>query len=164
MPKFELNIPELLNHLHRHEVDFIIVGGVCAALHGAPVTTFDLDVVHSRSPKNLHHLEAALQLCDAHYRNHPKKIRPDAELLSSKGHHLLMTKFGPLDLLGTIEKGLDYEDLADHATPIRLDDGIFYLLDLEFFIRIKSDSPFEKDRMKMAILKRTLEEKNIGNR
>ncbi len=47
MQKFEPKIPELLNHLHRHRVDFIVVGGVCAVLHGAPVTTFDLDVVQA---------------------------------------------------------------------------------------------------------------------
>jgi hypothetical protein len=35
---------EILKVLSRHKVDFIIVGGVCAVLHGAPVSTFDLDL------------------------------------------------------------------------------------------------------------------------
>jgi hypothetical protein len=39
-----------------HRVEFIVIGGVCAVLHGAPVTTFDLDVVHSRTPENLNRL------------------------------------------------------------------------------------------------------------
>lgn len=28
-----------------HDVVFIVVGGVCAVLNGAPINTFDLDVV-----------------------------------------------------------------------------------------------------------------------
>jgi len=59
---------EILKVLTRHRVDFIIVGGVSAVLHGAPVTTFDLDVVHSRDQKNLARLLAALQELEAVYR------------------------------------------------------------------------------------------------
>ncbi len=33
---------EILRGLLRHEVDFILVGGVAAILEGAPVSTFDL--------------------------------------------------------------------------------------------------------------------------
>ena len=33
----------LLRTMVEHGVDFIIVGGVSAVLHGAPITTFDLD-------------------------------------------------------------------------------------------------------------------------
>jgi hypothetical protein len=29
----------------RHQVEFAVVGGVAAVLHGAPVTTFDLDTL-----------------------------------------------------------------------------------------------------------------------
>jgi len=41
-------------------VDFIIVGGVSAVLQGAPVTTFDLDLVHSREAENITRLLSAL--------------------------------------------------------------------------------------------------------
>lgn len=33
---------EILRTLSEYKVDFIVVGGVCAVLHGAPMTTFDL--------------------------------------------------------------------------------------------------------------------------
>ena len=36
---------DVLNQLHDHHVDFVIVGGVAAALHGGTRVTFDLDVV-----------------------------------------------------------------------------------------------------------------------
>ncbi len=41
-----------LSVLAAHKVDFIVVGGVSAVLQGAPIATFDLDIVHSRGPAN----------------------------------------------------------------------------------------------------------------
>ena len=41
------NFLSLLSQLHDHHVDFVIVGGVAAALHGGTRVTFDLDVVPS---------------------------------------------------------------------------------------------------------------------
>ncbi len=38
----------MLEVLVRHDVTFIVVGGVCATFHGAPIMTFDLDIVHRR--------------------------------------------------------------------------------------------------------------------
>ncbi len=32
----------LLQTLAEHQVDFIVIGGVCAVLQGAPISTFDL--------------------------------------------------------------------------------------------------------------------------
>ncbi|MCY4600867.1 MAG: hypothetical protein OXF27_13220 [Acidobacteria bacterium] len=40
---------EILSALHDHHVDFVIVGGVAAAIHGGPRVTFDLDLVHRGS-------------------------------------------------------------------------------------------------------------------
>ena len=42
----------ILNALHDHRVDFVIVGGVAAALHGGSRVTFDLDVVPSLTPES----------------------------------------------------------------------------------------------------------------
>ncbi len=41
------NFQEILSQLHDRHVDFVIVGGVAAALHGGSRVTFDLDVVPS---------------------------------------------------------------------------------------------------------------------
>lgn len=73
----------LLRTLFNHEIDFIVVGGVAAVLHGAPIGTFDMDVVHSRSPENIERLVAALQDLDAYYRGRgEQRLRPDASQLA----------------------------------------------------------------------------------
>ena len=41
---------ETLNELHDHHVEFVIVGGVAAVLHGGSRATFDLDIVPSLAP------------------------------------------------------------------------------------------------------------------
>ena len=159
MRKTESQIISLLQILDEGQVKFIIVGGVCAVLHGVPTTTFDLDIVHSRRPDNLIRLADVLEKLDARYRGHPKPIRPDSESLASPGHHLLITRFGPLDILGSIEKALDYTGLIRHSEEILLEGRAFQLLSLEHLLEIKKDSPFEKDQMKLAILRQTLKEK-----
>ena len=58
-PRFK----EALEVLGHHHVDFIVVGGVAAVLGGAPISTFDLDIVHDRAPANVARLLSALGDC-----------------------------------------------------------------------------------------------------
>ncbi len=46
----------LLRALTSAGVAFIVVGGVAAALHGAPVATVDLDIVHRLDTENVRRL------------------------------------------------------------------------------------------------------------
>ena len=62
---------EILTVLADHKVDLVVVGGVAATLQGAPITTFDLDIVHSREEVNLDRLTAALRELEAWYREKP---------------------------------------------------------------------------------------------
>ena len=58
----------ILRTLARHRVEYIVVGGVAAVLQGAPISTFDLDLVHSRQPGNIVRLLKALETLEARYR------------------------------------------------------------------------------------------------
>ena len=151
---------EILKILSEHKVDFIVVGGVCAVLQGAPIATFDLDLVHSRSPDNLDRLISALKQLDALYRGRvDQRLTPGLSHLSSPGHQLLMTKFGPLDLLGTIGIGRSYDDLLKHTVELEVSKLRVHALDLETLIEAKKETISEKDKAVIPILQRTLEEK-----
>lgn len=162
MEKPSVDYAAILETLIRHEVDFIIVGGVCAVLHGAPLATFDLDLVHYRGPVNLGRLMAALEELDARYRIPGReKRRPNASHLASSGHQLLMTRFGPLDLLGTIGKGRDYNQLLDATVGVEIgEDLTVRTLTLEDLVRTKEETGQEKDRAVLPILRRLLQEKS----
>ena len=110
----------VIHALSERCVDFIVVGGVAAVLEGAPISTFDLDIVHSRVIDNVQRLEGALTALDAYYRLQPeRRIRPQESHLASAAHQLLMTRFGPLDVLGAIGRSRGYEELLEHVTASR---------------------------------------------
>ena len=66
----------VLTALAEADVDFVVVGGVAAVLHGAPATTFDLDLVHSRAVESYRRLHAVLARLEACSREHlPQRRR-----------------------------------------------------------------------------------------
>lgn len=142
-------------------VDFILVGGLAAVLNGAPVNTFDIDVVHSRDPANVERVRAVLDQLDAVFRMQPeRRLKPNASHLASSGHLNLITRYGPLDLLGTIGRDLGYEELLPHSAELEIGDELrVRVLDLETLIAIKEELGGDKDRAMLPILRRTLEEK-----
>jgi len=133
----------ILETLYNYQVDFIIVRGVCAVLHGAPATAFDLDFVHSQTQENLLSLRSALQELEVYYR----------------GREEDMTLFGPLDLLGTMEAGWNYADLLPYSEEIEIGKLRLKVLSLEKLIEIKEETAFEKDKAVLPILRQTLSEK-----
>ena len=80
---------ETLRVLAEHKVRCLVVGGVCAALHGASTATLDLGVVHARDEENVQRLLAALQELEAHDRTvGARHITPNHSHLVSSGHVL----------------------------------------------------------------------------
>ncbi len=150
----------ILRTMAQHHVDYIIVGGVAILLSGAPHTTFDLDIVHSTSPDNVDRLLAALREIDAYYRIQPeRRLAPGVSHLTSPGHQLLMTKFGPLDLLGQIGNGRSYDSLLPHAPLLQLSGGVgVRVLDIETQIAVKEEVGRDKDRLGLLLLRHVLEE------
>ena len=142
-------------------VEFIVVGGVAAVLNGAPVSTFDLDVVHARDAANVARLLPVLDSLDAVFRLQPERqIRPTAGHLSGPGPLNLIARYGPFDLLGTIGRGLNYQDLLPHSIEMEIAAGILVrVLDLETLVAIKEELGGEKDRAVLPVLRRTLAEK-----
>jgi hypothetical protein len=156
-PDFRIMIRALLEK----DVDFLIVGGVAAVLQGAPVSTFDLDIVHSREASNLDRLSAALDDLAAYYREQSdRRIAPDAGSLAGPGHHLLLTSAGPLDILGITVTGDDYSSLLVHSENMELADGLAVrVLNLDKLIELKERLGSEKDLAVLPILRRALQER-----
>ncbi len=150
-----------LRALHDAKVDFIVVGGVAAVLNGAPVYTYDIDVVHSRDAANIARLLPVLEALDAVFRMQPeRRLKPNESHLASAGHLNLITRYGPLDLLGTIGRDLGYQELLPHSVDLSIAEGLrIRVLDLETLIALKEELGGEKDRAMLPVLRRTLEEK-----
>jgi hypothetical protein len=102
-----------------------------------------------------------LEVLDAVFRMQPEqRLRPNASHLASSGHLNLITRYGPLDLLGTIGRDLGCQELIPHSIELDIAEGLrIRVLELETLIAIKEELGGEKDRAVLPILRRTLEEK-----
>ena len=150
-------LSEILVGLLEAGVDFILVGGLAAVIQGAPVTTMDVDIVHSQSPENIARLLAFLKSVEAvHRRFDDKLIEPKERDLWGKGHVLLTTRLGPLDVLAVIEGGRSYEDLLEHIVGIDFRGHTLRVLDLKTLIELKKTSTDPKDKQRLPVLRETL--------
>src|SRR6266540_120561 len=124
---------ETLRFLHRSEVRFIVVGGIAAVLNGAPLGTFDIDLVYDRRHDNVDRLQTVLGELNA---------------------------FGPTDLLATIGDDLGYEELLPRSVEMDIGGGMrIHVLNLETLISLKEQSGSDKDKAMLPILRQTLREK-----
>ncbi len=154
---------ELLGVLGEHGVEFIVVGGVAAVLEGAPMSTFDLDILPRWSPANLDRLADALAQLDAVYVDPAgREFRPARECLKAAGHHLLQTRLGELDVLGSIGKGRRFEDLEHSTVTYELGGRAYRVLELAAQIEVKRELGREKDRAALPLLERTLKKRQDG--
>ncbi len=154
---------EILELLNSHEVEYIVVGGVAAVIQGAPVTTFDLDTLVRVNDDNAERLSRALEDLDARYREHQSTIRPTKEDILAGGHLLLLTRAGPLDVLGFIGEKDRYEDLIDKSSEVEMTVGTFRVLDLEELVRQKKASDRAKDRAMLELLEEVLRLRKTDN-
>ena len=149
-----------LTALHESGADFILVGGLAAVLQGAPVQTYDVDIVYSREHQNIGKLLTVLDSMDALFRLQPeRKLKPNATHLMGRGHLNLITRFGPLDLLASIDGGLTYHDLLPRVRLLSLSETVrISVLELDQIIAMKERLGSEKDKAALPILRQTARE------
>ena len=157
---------EILRLLRESGADFVIVGGLAGVLNGAPIHTLDLDIVHSRDAANVGRLLTVLESLDAVFRiQRERRIKPNSSYLSGPGHLKFITRFGPLDVLGSIGRGLTYADLLPHSVEMDIGEGIrVRVLNLETLISLKEDLGTEKDRAILPLLRQVLAEQRRRQR
>ncbi|MEE4603705.1 MAG: hypothetical protein V2J65_20655, partial [Desulfobacteraceae bacterium] len=156
-----VNLGAILEGLIEAGVDFILVGGLAAVVQGAPVTTMDVDIVHSQSPKNIARLLSFLKSIGAfHRRPDDKVIEPKEGDLTGMGYALFTTQLGPLDILAVIEEGKTYQDLLEHTVELDFRAHTIRVLELEMLIQLKRNSADPKDMQRLPVLEETLRQLN----
>jgi hypothetical protein len=161
MPRKLPNIRVVVECLTRHEVEFVIVGGVAAALHGVVMMTLDLDLVYARTERNVERLVAALHELGAYYREYPDwRPVPDIKLLSGRGHHLLETCEGSVDVLAFVTGDREFDALLPESDEILLDSGYpVRVVSLEMLIRLKEEMGRDRDQFALPMLRAALAER-----
>lgn len=154
-----------LSSLCRNDVEFIVVGGLAALLNGAPIYSYDLDVVYSQDPRNIERILKWIEEVDAIFRIQPaRRLRPNETHLRAGGHLNLLTCYGQVDLLARVGRNLSFADLFPHSNEMEFAEraGI-RVLNLEKIIEIKEQLGTDKDKAALPILRQTLRELKSRN-
>jgi hypothetical protein len=114
---------ELFRALARHEVDYVIIGGIAIQAYGGQRVTRDLDVVIATSTENVARLAAALADLDARIlgpSGERSRSVPSASLLGSSDQWHLVTDHGLLDVLTLPAHLGSFDDVRARAHEVAL--------------------------------------------
>jgi hypothetical protein len=151
-----LDAPAIIEVLRRHQVDFIVIGGFAAVVHGSPIPTQDVDVVPETTHDNYARLSAALKELDAKVRAEgvePLPFDHDADSLAAARIWNLTTKFGDLDVTPQPAGTQGYADLKRDAIEITLRGVPVQLASLADIVRSKEAAGRDKDRRALPVLR-----------
>ena len=142
-------------------VDYVLIGGLAAVLHGSPAMTNDADIVPAADEPNLERLAGVLRELDARIRS-PRDpdgvpFDPHPALLASMAVLNLTTRCGDLDL-ALHPAGLhDHRALVERSVSYEIDGIRVRVACLADIIRSKTVADRPKDRLTLPLL-RALEE------
>jgi hypothetical protein len=136
--------------LERHDVDYILIGGLAAVLHGSALVTNDADICPRRTPENLERLAAALRELDARLRargdTRGVEFTCDAAFLGGVDLLTLETSAGQFDI-AFAPAGFDgYDALVDSALTYEIDGTHVKVAALRDIIRSKETANRVKDQ------------------
>ncbi|HZL37243.1 MAG TPA: nucleotidyl transferase AbiEii/AbiGii toxin family protein [Tepidisphaeraceae bacterium] len=148
------NFKELLGTLRTNGVEFVLVGGMAAIVHGSSRLTEDLDIVYRRTPENMDRLARALSPHQPYLRGAPPGLpfQWDAATIQRGLNFTLDTSLGQIDILGDITGGGSYDALAPHCLSLEVYGMPCLVINLERLIYVKRAAGRRKDMDAIAEL------------
>jgi hypothetical protein len=128
-------------------VEFVVIGGVSAIIHGSSYVTFDLDICYCRKPSNLHSLAAALRPFHPRLRGLPPDLPFvwDERTLCNGTIFTLDTDLGEIDLLAEVAGVGGYDEAVTGSITVTAYGRQVRTLDLPSLIRAKRAAGRVKD-------------------
>jgi hypothetical protein len=150
----------ILKALERHEVRFVVIGGIAGRLWGSTTITNDLDICYGRDRANLQAFATALRELKAKLRAAERDLpfKTDARTLELGDHFTFTTIAGNLDCLGTPKGSGGYEALARTATKMDVGGVTVLVASLDDLIQMKRAAGRPKDLIEVEILSAVREE------
>ena len=145
----------LFRTLDGHGVDYVLVGGLAAVVHGSSAMTNDADIVPAPDEQNLERLAAALRRVPD---GPAVEFDPHPALLGSMAMLNTTTRCGDLDLTFRPTALDDYEQLRTDSHEFDLAGCRVHVAALADIIRSKEAADRPKDRATLPILRALQEE------
>jgi len=146
----------LFQVLAEHEVEYVLIGGLAAVLHGSTAMTNDADIVPAADDENMVRLGDALAALEARLRveSDPDGVPfdPHPALLRSVAMLKMTTRCGDLDLTFTPAAVGGYEELAPASSTFELAGVRVKVAALDDIIRSKESAGRAKDHATLPIL------------
>jgi hypothetical protein len=157
---------DVLDALHAHRVECIIIGGVALLLHGSTRVTLDIDILYARSRENIRRLVAALRPFDPTLRlapgAPPVAFAFDERTIVNGGNFTLRTPEFDLDLLAGTDDLPSYEAVLPDSVPIAASGGrIFNVLSLDALLRVKKRLNRVKDQLAVPEIEALIEIRDL---
>ena len=153
-------LDDVVNLLNEHGVEFIVIGGWAAALHGSERSTSDVDVVYSRTPENVRRLAESLKTHQPYLRGAPPGLpfHWDERTIQAGLNFTLTTDLGYIDFLGEVAGGGTYEQLLPSTLEAEALGVRCRCVTLEKLIQLKRAAGRPKDLEAIAELQSILSE------
>ena len=136
----------ILAELNRAGVDFVVIGGVAATLHGCPEQTYDLDILYAATEENRARLLKALDAIEAQW------DRPlNDTLLQLQEVFALNTMHGDLDIFTRVPGIEDFACAVSDADVFQLQDQPVKVLNLHALIAAKEAAADPNPRKQSAL-------------
>jgi hypothetical protein len=145
----------ILERLLQHRVEFVLVGGQAATVHGVTLVTRDVDICMAFTPENLARLDHALADLHPVHRMTPQALPfrlADFEPGALRNLYL-KTDWGMLDCLGEITGVGGFETVARRSVEVDLPIGRCRVLSLAALIDAKSALDRAQDKLALLQLK-----------
>ena len=134
-----------------HRLEAVMVGNAAAALHGAPVTTLDIDFMFRKTPANLKKLKAVAQSLRAVIL---KPYYPVSDLF-----RVINDEQGlQLDFMSRLHGIRSFEGLRSRSTLVEFGEHELKIASLADIIKSKRATGRDRDLAVMEILEKTLDE------
>jgi hypothetical protein len=150
-----MNAEPLLNRIAKvfaeHRLEVVMVGNAAAALHGAPVTTLDVDFMFRKTPTNLKKLKAVAKAFGAVI------LRPYYPV--SDLYRVVNDDRGlQLDFMAKLDGIRSFEGLKSRSVPVEFGERELRIACLADIIKSKRAAGRDRDRAVLEILQKTLDE------
>jgi hypothetical protein len=150
----------LIHLLADARIEYILVGGVAATVHGSARLTRDVDVVYRRSRDNIARIVDALAPHSPYLRGAPKGLpfQWDVATVTRGLNFTLTTTLGDLDLLGEVTGGGGYDELLPHSETVTIFARDVRCLTIDWLIKVKRAAGRPRDYETAAELEAIREE------